>query len=45
MIAAIRKAGGKQAQLKIYPDEGHGAGRVAFADAALYEWLFARQRP
>jgi dienelactone hydrolase len=26
MIAAIKKAGGKQAKLKVYPAEGHGAG-------------------
>ena len=44
MIAAIRKAGGKQAKLKIYPDQGHGAGRVVVADADYYEWIFAQQR-
>ena len=27
MIAAIRKAGGKEAKLKIYPNEGHAAVR------------------
>jgi predicted peptidase len=44
MIAAIRKAGGKEAKLKVYPDEGHGAGRVVVADAEYYDWLFAQKR-
>ncbi len=44
MIAAIRKVGGKQALLKLYPEEAHGAGRKAFSDVALYEWMFAQQR-
>lgn len=44
MIAAIRKAGGKEAKLKVYPNEGHGAGRVVVADPEYYDWLFAQQR-
>jgi dienelactone hydrolase len=44
MIAAIRKAGGKEAQLKVYPDEGHGAGRVAFSSAEFYDWMFSKKR-
>ena len=45
MIAAIQKAGGKEAKLKTYPDEGHGAARVVVTDADYYEWLFSHQRP
>ncbi len=44
MIAAIKKAGGKEAKLKVYPDEAHGAGRVVVADAEYYDWIFAQKR-
>jgi dienelactone hydrolase len=44
MIAAIKKAGGKEAKLKVYPEEGHGAGRVVVADPEYYDWIFAQQR-
>ena len=44
MIAAIRKAGGKEAKLKIYPDQGHGVGRVVFSTAELYDWMFSKKR-
>lgn len=44
MIAAIKKAGGKQAKLKVYPGEGHGAGRVVVADREYYDWLFTQKR-
>ena len=44
MIAAIQKAGSKDAKLKVYPDEGHNAGRVVVASAEYYEWLFSHKR-
>lgn len=44
MISAIEKVGGKKAKIRIYPDEGHGAGRIAFGSAELYEWMFALER-
>ena len=44
MIAAIQKAGGKEAKLKVYPDEGHNAGGVVVASAEYYEWLFSHKR-
>ncbi|MCP4848142.1 MAG: prolyl oligopeptidase family serine peptidase, partial [Verrucomicrobiaceae bacterium] len=44
MIAAIEKAGGKKAKIRIYPDEGHGAGRIAFGGAEFYEWMFSLKR-
>jgi len=44
MINTIQKAGEKQARLKLYPEEGHGAGRKAFSDADFYEWMFSQKR-
>ena len=44
MIAAIRKAGGKQAKIKVYPDEGHGAGRLVFSTKEMYDWMFSQKR-
>ena len=45
MIAAIQKAGGKEAKIKIYPNEGHGAGRIIFSSAEFYQWMFSKKRP
>ncbi len=44
MIAAIRKAGGEEAKLRIYPDEGHNACGVVYSNAEFYEWLFSKKR-
>ncbi len=44
MIAAIRKAGGKQAKIKVYPEEGHGAGRLVFSTKEMYDWMFSQKR-
>ena len=44
MIAAIRKAGGKRARIKVYPEEGHGAGRRVYSSPEFYEWLFSQKR-
>ena len=44
MIAAIQKAGGQEAKLKVYPDEAHGAGRVVVAAQEYYEWMFSKKR-
>ncbi len=44
MIAAIRKAGGTEAKLRIYPEEGHGAGGVVFSTAEFYDWMFSKKR-
>jgi len=27
-------------KLKVYPDEGHGAGRAVVAEQGFYDWLF-----
>ena len=45
MITAIQKAGGREAKIRIYPNEGHGAGRVAFGSAEFYDWMFSKRRP
>jgi len=42
MIAAIKKYGGKDAKLKSYLDEGHGAARAGVFDQQFYDWLFQR---
>ena len=44
MIVAIQKAGGREAKLKIYSDEAHGAGRVVIASAEYYDWTFSQKR-
>ena len=44
MIAAIRKAGGKQAKIKVYPEEGHGAGRLVFSTKEMFDWMFSQKR-
>ena len=44
MIAAIQKAGGREAKLKVYTDEAHGAGRVVVASAEYYDWIFSKKR-
>ena len=42
-VAAIREAGGQDANLKIYPDEGHGAGRTVFSTPEFYDWMFSKK--
>ncbi|MDA7862036.1 prolyl oligopeptidase family serine peptidase [Akkermansiaceae bacterium] len=44
MITAIKKAGGKEAKLKIFPEEGHGAGRLVLSSAEFFDWMFSQKR-
>ena len=44
MVAAIKKAGGKQARIKVYPEEGHNARRVVYSSAEFYDWFFSQKR-
>jgi len=44
MVAAIKKAGGKQAKLTVYPEQGHNARSVAFASKEFYDWMFSKSR-
>lgn len=45
MVAAIKKAGGKQVQITVYPDQGHNARQVVYAAKDFYEWMFGQKRP
>ncbi|MDA8975910.1 prolyl oligopeptidase family serine peptidase, partial [Akkermansiaceae bacterium] len=44
MITAIKKAGGKEAKLRIFPEEGHGAGRLVLSSAEFFDWMFSQKR-
>jgi predicted peptidase len=44
MIAAIKRAGGKEATIKIYPDEGHNARRAVLSTVEFYDWMFSKKR-
>jgi len=44
MIEAIRKAGGKQAKLKVYPNQGHGAKGVVYSTAEFYDRILSKKR-
>tara|TARA_B100001287_G_scaffold241440_1_gene216361 strand:+ start:126 stop:539 length:414 start_codon:yes stop_codon:yes gene_type:complete len=44
MITAIRKAGGKRAKIKVFPEEGHGVGRIVFSNREVYDWMFSQKR-
>ena len=44
MVSAIRKAGGKLAKIKVYPNEGHGAKRIVISSTEYYKWMFSQKR-
>ena len=44
IVAAIRKAGGKEAKLTIYPDRAHDARLSAYGSAEFYDWMFSKKR-
>ncbi|NNE92671.1 MAG: prolyl oligopeptidase family serine peptidase [Verrucomicrobiales bacterium] len=44
IVAAIKKTGGKQAKIKVFPEEGHGAGRLVFSSKEFFEWMFSQKR-
>ena len=44
MVAAIEKAGGKQAKILVYPEEGHGASRRVFSSQEFFDWMFSQKR-
>ena len=44
MIAAIKKAGGKDAHITTYPGVGHNSWINAYANPELYEWLLLKKR-
>lgn len=44
MVSAIRKAGGKLAKIKVYPNEGHGAKRLVLSSEEFYIWMFSQNQ-
>ncbi|MDP6445565.1 MAG: prolyl oligopeptidase family serine peptidase [Pirellulaceae bacterium] len=44
MVAAIRKAGGKRAKIKVYPEQGHGASKVVYSSVEFFDWMFSHKR-
>jgi len=44
MIAKIRKAGGKQAKIKIYPESGHNVRQQVYNSKDFYDWMFSHSR-
>jgi len=45
MISAITEAGGNDAKIKIYSNEGHNVGRSVYGSGELYDWMFRQKRP
>jgi predicted peptidase len=44
MVEAIRKHGGKQVKLTIYPELGHNSANTTHANPELYHWLLKQHR-
>jgi len=44
MINEIRKAGGKLAKLKIYPEGGHNVRQQVYNSKEFYDWIFSSSR-
>jgi predicted peptidase len=44
MIAEIRKAGGKDAKIKIYPEAGHNARQLVYDSREFYHWMFRQSK-
>jgi len=44
MVKEIRKAGGQQAKIKVYPKEGHNVRRLVYASKEFYDWMFSQRR-
>ena len=44
MIAEIRKAGGKHAKIKIYPEGGHNVRQQVYNGHEFYDWIFSSSR-
>ena len=44
LIALIRQAGGKQAKLKVFPEQGHNARSQVYSKPDFYEWMFSKRR-
>jgi predicted peptidase len=44
MINEIRKAGGKHAKIKIYPEGGHNVRQQVYNSEEFYDWMFSHSR-
>jgi len=44
MVKEIRKAGGQQAKIKVYPDQGHNVRGLVYSSKEFYDWMFSKQR-
>jgi len=44
LVDAIKKGGGTQVKLTVYPGVGHDAWTRTYADPTVWEWLFAQRR-
>lgn len=44
MVDALKAAGAKDVEFKIYPDLAHDSWTPTYADPKLYEWLLTKQR-
>lgn len=44
MVAEIRKAGGKLARIKIYPEGGHNVRQQVFNSEEFYDWMFRQSQ-
>jgi predicted peptidase len=44
MINEIRKAGGKHAKIKIYPEGGHNVRQLVYNGHEFYDWMFSHSR-
>ena len=44
MIAAIKEAGGDQARIQVYPDEGHAVSRRVYTSEEFFDWMFLQKR-
>jgi predicted peptidase len=45
MHKALRDAGTKDVELKIYPDAGHDSWTATYDDPKVFEWLLSQKRP
>src|SRR5262245_13405697 len=45
MNKALKEAGAKDVELKVYPDAGHDSWTETYDDAKLFEWLAKQKRP
>ena len=44
MVSEIRKAGGKRAKIKIYPEGGHNVRQQVYKSKEFYDWMFSHSR-